>query len=258
MHFVAASLQLPLYGEKAGFEFLGYHVRQHPVGQYVAKRGYKTLIVPSDKKVKRHLAHLKEVIQAHRGATQQELIGRLNPIIRGWCQYYRSVASSKTFAKLSSHLFHLLLNWAKHRHPNLNSHQTVSRYWPVNVGGKWVFKDKDGLTLHLHRQTHFHRHIKVQANRSPYDGDWAYWGSRLGTYPGLSPLTSFLLRQQEGKCSYCGLTFLSHELIEIHHRDGNHENHHRHNLALLHRHCHDQVHTAALSMTTGTRDNEPS
>lgn len=258
LHPQKTTISHTLNGEEAGFDFLGYHVQQYLVGQYVAKRGYKTLITPSDNKVKRHLAYLKQIIQAHRGATQQALIGRLNPIIQGWCQYYRSVASYNTFAKLSAQLFQQLLRWAKHRHPNLNGHQTVSRYWLVNAGGGWVFKAKNGLTLREHRHTHFHRHIKVQADRSPYDGDWSYWGSRLRTYPGLSPLNSFLLRQQEGKCSHCGLAFLPNDLIEMHHRDGNHDNHRRHNLALLHRHCHDQVHTAADPTTmTGTRDNEP-
>ena len=200
-----------LHREKAGFEFLGFQIRQHPVGKYKSKRGYKTSIVPSAKNVKRHLAHLKETIQAHRGATQQELIARINPIIQGWCQYYRSVSCSKTFGRLSSLLFYQLLGWAKRRHPNLNGHQTVSRYWLVNSGGGWKFQSKDGHRLRLHRHVRHRRHIKVQADRSPYDGDWTYWGGRLRTYPGLSPLKSFLLRSQKSKCSYCGLTFFPNE-----------------------------------------------
>ena len=246
-----------LHGEGAGFEFLGFHVQQSPVGQYKAKRGYKTLITPSAKSVKRHLERLKQIIQVHRGATQAVLIGRLNPIIQGWCQYYRSVASSQTFAKLSYHLFRQLWNWAKHRHHNLNGHQTVSRYWLVNTGGGWVFQSPDGARLRDHRYTRFRRHTKVQSDRSPYDGDWTYWGQRLRTYPGLSPLKSFLLRSQEGKCSHCGLHFLPDALIELHHLDGNHDNHRRHNLALLHRHCHDQVHAAKNLTPAGTQSQSP-
>ena len=251
------SISHTLHGENSGFEFLGFQVRQHPVGQYVAKRKYKTLITPSAKSVKRHSAHLKKVIQVHRGATQQELIECLNPIIQGWSQYFRSVSSLKTFKKLSSTLFHQLLNWAKRRHSNLNGHQTVSRYWPVNAGGGWVFQSKEGLRLRGHRDTKFRLHIKVQGNRSPYDGDWLYWGRRLRRYPGISPLKSSLLHSQEGKCSYCGLNFLPDELIEMHHLDNNHDNNRRQNLALLHRHCHDQAHSARNLTMTGTRDNEP-
>ena len=148
------------------------------------------------------------------------------------------------------------MGWAKYRHSNLNRHQIVSRYWLVNKGGGWVFKakGKEGATLYLHRNTHFKRHTKVQAARSPYDGDWAYWGSRLRAYSGLPSLMSFLLRQQNGKCNHCGLSFLPTDLIEMHHRDGNHENHQRQNLELLHCHCHDQVHAAECSNDSGTHD----
>lgn len=246
-----------LHGENPGFEFLGFQVRQYPVGKYQSKRGYQTLITPSKKGVKRHLVRLKQIIQLHRGATQKVLIDRLNPIIQGWCQYYRSVSSSKTFVTLSSILFWQLLSWAKHRHPELNSHKTVSRYWLVNAGGGWVFKSKNGPRLRYHRYTHFWRHIKVKGNRSPFDGDWLYWGSRLRSYPGISPLMSSLLRTQEGKCRNCGLHFLPDALIELHHLDGNHDNNRRQNLALLHRHCHDQAHSAKQPKTTGAHDTEP-
>jgi RNA-directed DNA polymerase len=52
-----------------------------------------------------------------------------------------------------------------------------------------------------------------------------------------------LLKQQRGQCSYCKLYFKSEDLMEVHHVDGNHQNHKRENLTLLHQHCHDQVHS---------------
>ena len=246
-----------LHGEHPGFEFLGFQVRQRLVGKHQAKRGFKTLISPSAESVKRHVARLRQTTYQHRGATQQTLIERLNPIIRGWCQYYRSVSSYKTFVHVSSILFWQLMSWANHRHPELNRHQTVSRYWLVNRGGGWVFKSKDGPRLQYHRYTRQRLHIKVKGSRSPFDGDWLYWGTRLRSYPGVSPLMSFLLRSQEGKCQQCELTFLPDSLIEIHHLDGKHDNNCRQNLALLHRHCHDQVHAASnLSTMTSTPDHE--
>ena len=247
-----------LHGEDAGFEFLGFQVRQYPAGKYVAKRGFKTRITPNKKSVQRHQAHLKQIIRVSRSATQTALIDTLNPVIRGWCQYYRSQASSKTFAKLSSDLFAQLLAWSKRRHPNLNAHQVVSRYWLVNQGGGWKFQSKTGVRLQRHWKYRFHRHIKVKANQSPYDGDWVYWGTRLRHYPGLSPLKSFLLREQDGKCRHCGLYFRPTDTIEMHHQDGQHQNNQRQNLALLHRHCHDQAHSADTLSTSGTRDPEPS
>lgn len=128
----------------------------------------------------------------------------------------------------------------------------------MNQGDGWLFQTNDGLKLYRHNDTPIRRHIKVQANRSPYDGDWFYWGTRLRSYPQLSPLNATLLKRQQGRCTHCGLNFCSEDLIEVHHQDEDHSNQSLKNLTLLHRHCHDQVHTAATTPKTGIPDNEPS
>lgn len=243
---------------QAGFDFLGFHIRQYPVGKYASKRGYKTLIKPSQDSKRRHLARLKEIVASHKAAPQAAIIARLNPVIVGWCRYFSSVVSKATFAAMDAQLFWHLLRWAKSRHPNLNTHDSVSRYWRVNQGGGWLFCTKDQLRLRRHNEIPIRRHIKVRANRSPYDGDWIYWGTRLRSYPGLAPVRAKLLKQQGGKCSSCGLYFTSEDAIELHHLDGHHDNNCHHNLALLHRHCHDQAHAVRKIATDGIHDNEPS
>ena len=230
-----------LYGQ-AGFDFLGFNIRQYPVGKYTSSRGYKTLIKPSKSSQKRHSNRLKEIVLRHKAAPQAALIAHLNPIISGWCRYFSSVVSKATFSAMDAQLFHKLFRWAKSRHPNLNSHSRVSRYWLVNKGGGWTFQSKGGRKLLRHNQTPIRRHVKIRANRSPYDGDWTYWGMRLRNYLGLSPLRSSLLKRQAGKCFDCGLNFTPDDFIELHHLDGDHNNNRLKNLALLHRHCHDQAH----------------
>jgi RNA-directed DNA polymerase len=243
---------------QVGFEFLGFHIRQYRVGKYTSKRGYKTLIKPSKASEKHHLKQLTNIVSTHRVATQAQLIYHLSPVITGWCNYYASVVSKQRFSVLSHRLFNRLLRWAKRRHPKLNRHQIVSRYWLVNQGGGWVFQTKDGVTLRQHRDTPIRRHVKVRASKSPYDGDWAYWGTRMGYYPGMNSLKAQLLKQQQGRCSYCGLFFMSEDQIEMHHFDGDHNNSRRNNLTLLHRHCHDQAHSVATMPPLGTPDMEPS
>lgn len=243
---------------KAGFDFLGFSVRQYPQGKYASNHGFKTLIKPSQQSQKHHLTQLKKVASTHGSATQAGLIAHLNPVITGWCQYYSTVVSKEAFASMDSYLFGQLLHWAKHRHPKQNSHQIVSRYWRVNQGEGWVFQSQGGFKLRRHNETPIRRHTKVKANRSLYDGDWVYWGMRLRSYPELPPLRADLLKRQGGKCAHCGLNFLPSDLIELHHQDGNHNNQRRQNLALLHRHCHDQVHATRTSTPTGIADTQPS
>lgn len=246
-----------LNGE-AGFDFLGFNIRQYPVGKYASKRGYKTLIKPSNESKKRHLARLKEMVNRYKAAPQAALIARLNPVIVGWCRYFSSVVSKATFSAMDAQLFWYLLHWAKSRHPNLSTHNSVSRYWQVNKGGGWLIYAKDQQTLRRHAEIPIRRHIKVRAAQSPYDGDWAYWRGRLRSYPGLTPMRAELLKKQNGKCSSCGLHFTSEDDIELHHLDGLHDNNCFNNLALLHRHCHDQAHAARATVTDGILDTEPS
>ncbi|WP_348229283.1 HNH endonuclease [Trichocoleus desertorum] len=58
----------------------------------------------------------------------------------------------------------------------------------------------------------------------------------------IKPTVVKPLVAQSGKCQSCGLYFQSEDLMEVHHVDGNSTNYQQSNLALLHRHCHDQLH----------------
>jgi RNA-directed DNA polymerase len=71
-----------------GFEFLGFPIQQHKVGNYRSasngtfKLGFNTLITPSKAKVKTYKALIAEVIDTHKIAPQADLISKLNPRIR--------------------------------------------------------------------------------------------------------------------------------------------------------------------------------
>ncbi|MDD9331553.1 MAG: hypothetical protein PV340_02765 [Wolbachia sp.] len=58
------------------------------------------------------------------------------------------------------------------------------------------------LYLIRHKDHAIKRHINVNGNRSPCDGDWPYWGNRLSKLPGKSPRVIKLLKLQQGKCNY--------------------------------------------------------
>ena len=88
---------------------------------------------------------------------------------------------------------------------------------------------------------HIQRHIKVQGIRSYFDGDWSYWGARLGRHPDLTPLEARLLKQQRGRCAWCKLHFAPEDRVEQDHivpvsRGGGEA---AANRQLLHGHCHD-------------------
>ena len=234
---------------QVGFDFLGYEVRQYPVGKTHSKQGFKTIIKPSREAKVRHSHRIREVVKTHKTATQAVLINRLNPIIRGWANYYSNACSKATYSTMDNLIYLKLRAWARRRHPNKNQHWIVHKYWLINSGEGWVFSPRNNqrsLRLFRHTQTPIKRHVKVQGSRSPYDGDWVYWSRRMGHHPTVTLKVARLLKSQAGKCAHCGLYFFPDDRMEVHHVDGNSDNHRRDNLALLHRHCHDQIHAKCV------------
>jgi RNA-directed DNA polymerase len=210
---------------RTGFDFLGFHIQQYPVGKYRTHKrraGYKTLIMPSRKAVQRHLRELKTTIRQYRGAPQAALIAALNPKIRGGTLYYQSSVAARLFNKLDSLLHHKLMRWASFRHPRKTNGWRYRRYWR-QVGMYMAFSDGTS-SLTRHGEMPITRHVKVKGDKSPYDGDWVYWGARLGRDPTRPKRVIRLLKQQHGHCSHCGLRFTTEDVLEVHHADGNHHN----------------------------------
>ncbi|HEY9865718.1 MAG TPA: group II intron reverse transcriptase/maturase [Candidatus Obscuribacterales bacterium] len=228
-----------------GFEFLGFHVQQHKVGNYRCAKnpkgtplGFNTLITPSKAKIKTHLIKIAEVIDTHKTAPQAALISKLNPIIRGWSNYYSTVVSKATFSKVDTLTYDKLRAWARTRGKgSINK----DKYWRT-VGDKdWCFSTEDGLELLTHNSTPIVRHIKVKGEASPFNGDWIYWSKRRGEYPETPSRVSKLIKKQKGICPHCGLYFTSTDIVEVDHIKptslGGKNTHD--NLQLLHKHCHD-------------------
>ncbi len=232
-----------------GFNFLGFTIRQFPVGNTHSgcdtkgrKLGYKTLIKPSQENVSRHKEKLAKIIKFHRASSQEVLINELNPVIRGWSNYYSTVVSKDIFTSIDKWLYQQLRNWAEHRHPHLSQYRISSKYWDCDNTG-WNFRTRGEKSIRLveHDKTPIIRHIKVQGDKSPYDGDWIYWGTRMGQHPETNKRIAILLKKQKGKCTECGLYFREEDILEIDHKvplfqKGKDE---YQNLQLLHRHCHD-------------------
>ena len=228
-----------------GFDFLGFTVRQFPMSKHHSKKGYKVIIKPSKKAQTRHLKQVETLIQTHRGSNQTALIAALNPRIRGWTNYHRTCSAKRTFNRMDHQLYWKLIKWAKWQNPHKSWAWRKQRYWP-RKRNRFDFSDGKA-TLAKYADTPIRRHVKVQGSKTPFDGDWAYWIVRLGRDPSKPKRVATLLKRQEGRCMFCGLHFMSEDHLEVHHRNGIHNDNTPANLALLHGHCHDEVHRAKCS-----------
>jgi RNA-directed DNA polymerase len=234
-----------IYKEQIGFDFLGFNVRRYPVGlnsrnKFGANR--KTIIKPCKKAIKSHYEELASIVK-HTNKTEV-LVTQLNPIIRGWCNYFSTVSSKKSYSRLRSLLFYRLWKWARKKHPTRPAEWRYQKYFRKS-GSQLVFGlETTGawVGIKYHNQYKITRHVKVKGTKSPYDGDLIYWTTRLSRYSGLTGRIARLLRRQKGKCKLCSLPFWHEDVMEIDHvkpkskggKDG------INNLRLVHGHCHDQ------------------
>jgi RNA-directed DNA polymerase len=238
-----------LEGDHAGFEFLGFDIRQYRVGKHRSgqrsngqRLGFKTLIKPAKANLKAHLAELGGIIQRGKALSQGALIHQLNPKIRGWANYYRTCVSKAAYGWLDFLTWEKLRSWARRRHPQRTATWVMKRYWQ-RLDHRLVFATSttapDAVRLHSHSEVPITRHVKVTGNRSPYEGEWVYWSTRQGRYPGASTRLAKLLKQQHGRCTYCGLFFQHDDRIEIDHINGDRRDARSANRQALHGHCHD-------------------
>jgi len=248
------------YEGNIGFEFLGFHIQQYKVGNYRAasnghsKIGFNTIITPSKPKIKAHLSKIAEVVDTLKNAPQEGLISRLNPIIRGWSNYYSTFVSQETFSKCDALTYDKLRAWARRRGKGTIN---KDKYWRTVGDREWCFSTEEGHKLWNHAETPIKRHVKVKGTVSPYNGDWTYWSKRRGEYPGTPKRVATLLKAQKGICSHCGLYFASTDTVEVDHITpkslGGKDKHN--NLQLLHRHCHDTKTASDGSLQKNYDDN---
>lgn len=87
-----------------GFDFLGCHIR-HYRAPHTSRSGYKLLITPSKASVQRLRETLRMAWRQLIGANAAAVVRRLNPLIRGWANYFRPVVATATFRALDNWMF---------------------------------------------------------------------------------------------------------------------------------------------------------
>ena len=190
-----------------GFDFLGVNVRRYPNG--------KLLIMPSAKAVRRIRDRLSTEMRALRGSNAIAVIRKINPIVRGWAGYYRSVVSKEVFNEIDHHLWLLTYRWALRAHPNKSKSWVIGRYFGrfnSSRQDRWVFGDREsGAYLIRFVWTKIIRHQMVTGTSSPDDPALTgYWDQRRRRKPlPLNKATLRLLQAQRGRCPLCG-EFLLH------------------------------------------------
>jgi RNA-directed DNA polymerase len=73
------------------------------------------------------------------------LLHQLNPVLRGWCTYFKHGVSKRTFEYLDHYAFWRVANWLRKRHAGLNWGTLHRRYlpgWEVRDGATAMFRPR--------------------------------------------------------------------------------------------------------------------
>jgi RNA-directed DNA polymerase len=178
--FMAEQMRLTLSPEKTaithvddGFDLLGFRVKRAP--WHGKKRVAYTF--PSQRALREVMYRIKTLTnRSTLNLSLDELIHALNPILRGWANYYRHAASSRCFAYLSHYLWWRVIRWLRKKHPRLTWKQIRRRCW----GHHWT--SREGTRLHWPDEIPVTRH-RYRGHNIP--SPWASPGTgRATTRPG--------------------------------------------------------------------------
>ena len=165
-----------------GFDFLGQNIRKY---------NGKLLIKPSKNAVKAFLKKVRTIVKENKTATQDLLIRKLNPVIRGWVNYHRYVVSADIFGLVDHRIFECLWKWACRRHKRKGRKWIANKYWHHIDNRTWTFAaepafrgkdfDEKYLKLEYAANTKIIRFKKITAEANPFDKKWTgYYEERDG------------------------------------------------------------------------------
>lgn len=234
---------------KEGIDFLGFNIRQYTTIN--SKTGWKLLIKPSKEAKKKIREKIKTKWLKLKSSEVKIITETLNPIIRGWCNYYRIGVSSEAFSSLDNWMFHREQRYAKRMHPNKRDGWRKKRYWGrlnLNREDNWVFGDKrTGRYLLKFSWFEIERHTLIKGRSSPDDPNLKeYWAGR-NKEKSKDHIPSYqkIAKRQEYVCPVCGESLFNDEELHLHHvvplHQGGSDKYS--NLQLMHLYCHQQVHS---------------
>ncbi len=140
---------------EAGLDFLGWRIQRH------RKRGttkHYVYTYPAKKALKAITAKVKTLCQTDVNRPLPALLHRLNPVLRGWCTYFRPGVSSSTFQYLSKIAWYQVTKWIKRKHRRMTWKELRRRYcgggwWPTTATGQLFDPGRVRITRYRYRGT---------------------------------------------------------------------------------------------------------
>ncbi len=113
-----------------GLDFLGWHIQRR------RKKGSDQRFVyvyPSKKALANITGKIKTLCRQTTSQDLADLLRPLNRVLQGWCTYFRTGVSFKTFQYLRAFAWKHVWSWIRRKHPKTNWKELRRRY----CGGGW-------------------------------------------------------------------------------------------------------------------------
>jgi len=130
-----------LFDGQEGFDFLGHHLHKRLSGKLLAEKGKRLYFLqrwPSDRTMKRVREKVRQLTPRGRcHADPRDVIAQLNPVLRGWGNYFRSGNAAKRFNQLDSYVWRRLRGLrmeSKGRHLKAGEAARWTREYFQNLG----------------------------------------------------------------------------------------------------------------------------
>ena len=124
-----------------GFDFLGWHIQRRDQPSRTGKKAIYTY--PSKKSRASIVGKIRSLTRRNLHRTLGDLLARFNPVLRGWCTYFRYGVSKRTFSYLDHYAFWRIVGWLRKRHPKLKMGTLVRRHlpgWEIADNGIEMFR----------------------------------------------------------------------------------------------------------------------
>lgn len=158
-----------------GFKFLGFDFK------YFSNPNHKPvlLVFPTKESIRSLFRKIKGILRSGGFLTTDELIQRINWILRGWGYYYRFVNAKHTFTTIANRMFRTMWNWTRRKHPKKSAKWRKKKYFKTHGTRNWVFSGNN-LTLFNIQSISIKQYIKVRRYASIYNPSLkSYWVSRM-------------------------------------------------------------------------------
>jgi RNA-directed DNA polymerase len=211
------------------------------------------LTKPSKQSIKSTKQKIKEVATMLYGQNVETFIVKINAIVIGVANYWKSGTSKEIFQQIDHYIWQVLYKFIRRLHPKKSWKWIKARYFKPDQTGqsrsRWILTDPvSNRQLIKMAHTPIERHILIKGTASPYNKELKNYFTKRNIKEFDRNNVAYrrkLAKRQNYKCPLCGQSVTDfRERLETHHKipkvkgGGNEYS----NLQLVHASCHTKHH----------------